>query len=131
MNAQVNELMDRMRTQLNEEQGWVAADLSEPRERVVEDDAEDDDEDGGAEDAFDLFLAGILDSLLAEYDSDEEEALDFVFGLADEMAEAGKLPFIPESDDGLPEWIAAAQAAGFAQAVMDAAAESAVEADGE
>jgi len=130
MNAQMSELLEQMKTQLvAEEPAWGP-------NSVVSTDHDDDGEPGesGAEnssdvmDAFDLYLSSILDALLEQYEADEEEALDFIFAVAEEMADAGTLPEIPEDDDGddadVVAWVGTAKTAGFLAAVMAAAEES-------
>jgi len=135
MNAQMSELLEQMKTQLvAEEPAWGP-------NSVVSTDHDDDGEPGesGAEnssdamDAFDLYLSSILDALLDQYEADEDEALDFVFAVAEEMTDAGTLPEIPDDDEApaaVVAWVGKAKTAGFLAAVMAAAEESGEEEDG-
>ncbi len=87
----------------------------------------------GAENPSDIadavlsYLGDIVDSLMENFEVDEEEAFDFLFEIAAAMAEDGALPEMPEEDDdeGMAEWLGAAKTAGFAQEVLAAAAEMA------
>lgn len=119
MNAQMSGLLEQMRTQLVAEQGWNPA---------LE--ADSDQMDG--DEVFDAYLSDLLDVLMADYDVSDEDALDFVFSVADEQVEAGTLPPIPDDDadaGAVVEWVEAAKAAGLEAAVMAAAEESAEEAE--
>lgn len=94
--------------------------------------------EGGAENvstidnAFDSYILGIVASILEEYELDEEEAIDYVFYVADDLAEQGELPTIPEGEDPqeTAEWLGKAQSMLFAELVM-AALESEAGEDGD
>jgi len=112
MNAQMNGLLEQMT-------------------RLLSEDGEDDEGGDDVMDVFDLYLSGILEPLIEQYETDEEEALAFVFSVADEMIEAGTLPPIPEEadDEALSAWVGAAKTAGLSAAVMKSAEESSESAD--
>lgn len=76
-------------------------------------------------DAFDAFIGGIADALLAEFDMSDDEAIDFVFEVADAMAEEGLLSPIPDEADiqALAAWIGKAESAALGAHVMQAAEE--------
>lgn len=87
--------------------------------------------EGGAEnvtdvfDNFDNYIVGIVDLILAEYDMDEEEAVNFVFDVASSLEEDGSLPPIPdmeseESVDAYAKWLGAAATMQFGHLVMAA-----------
>ena len=86
--------------------------------------------DGGAdnitdiEDTFDMFLSDIIDLLMFDSDIGEDEAADFIFYMADSMADEGMLPPMP--DDGADEeelaaWMGKAKSIGFSNRVLKAA----------
>ncbi len=75
-------------------------------------------------DAFDFFIGNIVDNLLETFDISEDDAVDFIFTIADELAEDGKMPFIPSEDDdekGVASWLGSAGTLGFERVVLDAA----------
>lgn len=135
MTPAVNNLFDKIRLQLEgdlEEMGLLGLDDDE------EDDDEEDDEEaeGGdlgasnpsdALDAFEAYIGGIADGLMAEYEIDEDDAVDFVLDIADDMADAGMLAELPDVEDSkaLALWIGQAQSVGFGVEVMAAADEDA------
>jgi len=83
-----------------------------------------------AAERVDAFLTDVVESLMAEYEIDEEEAFDFVVSIADAMAESGEMPEMPaedDEDDLQSEWLGAATTSGFASVVLEIAAESAEE----
>lgn len=85
---------------------------------------------GVAAERVDAYLTDIVDSLVAEYEVDDEEAFEFVISVADEMAASGDLPELPsedDEDDAQSEWLGAATTVGFAAVVMEVAAEAAAE----
>jgi hypothetical protein len=77
--------------------------------------------------AFVAYVGGIADALLAEYEMSDDEAIDFVFGVAADMAAEGLLAPLPEGDDpdSLSLWMGQASTAGLAVVVMKAAEDSA------
>lgn len=94
--------------------------------------------EGGAENVSDVndnfyaYIDGIVGSILDEYDVDEEEAVDYVFAVADDLAQAGDLPEIPAEDDlvGTAEWLGKASSMLFGELVL-AAVESEFSEEGE
>ena len=69
-------------------------------------DAEDDAAgEGGADNVspidalVDEYIGSIVDSMLEEYDIEAEEATDFVLAVAEDLAEDGTLPPVPDYDD--------------------------------
>jgi len=83
-----------------------------------------------ASERVDAYLTTIVDSLMDEYEIDEDDAFDFVTSVAEAMAEAGDLPELPgedDEDDMQSAWLGAATTAGFQATVLEVAAESAEE----
>lgn len=80
-------------------------------------------------DAFDAFIGGIADALLAEFDMSDDDAIDFVFEVVDAMVEEDLLSPIPDEADiqALAAWIGKAESAGLGAHVMQAAEELAEE----
>ncbi len=128
MTPAVNSLFEKIRLQLE-------SDMAELGILGEEDSSDAEGGDLGAVnpsdalEAFEDFLSGIADGLLAEFDIDEDEAIDFVFDVADDMAEEGLLDPMPEGDDpkALGLWIGHATSAGFGLEVMKLANEMADE----
>jgi hypothetical protein len=121
MDERVVEGLSKVRKALNEtidsEAGGEAGDLGAVNLSV-------------AAERVDAFLTDVVESLMAEYDVDEEDAFDFVVSVADAMAEAGELPEMPaedDEDDLQSEWLGAATTSGFAAVVLEVAAESSEE----
>ena len=90
--------------------------------------------DGGATnvsdagDALDAYLLGIVDSIISEWDINEDDAIDIVFDVAASLEEDGSLPPMPEAEDaqGSAEWLGKAATMGFAELVL-----ASIEADAE
>lgn len=81
-------------------------------------------------DDLDAYIMGIADVLLQEYRLEEGEAVDFVFEKADELAESGELPAVPDddaSDDEATEWLSQAKSLGFSSYVLKRAHEESEE----
>lgn len=129
MQTELNAKLAALRKRLSEnEEAWG------PDSELETDHAEGQAGEGGAEnvsdvnDVFDNFILGILDSVLAEYDMDEDEAIEYVFDVAASLEEDGTLPPIPDDEDlaGTAEWVGKAASMGFGEMVL-----SMLEADAE
>lgn len=86
----------------------------------VESDFEDDVD---VEDALNNYLDDIADALI-DMGYDEDEAVDLVLDVADEMAEDGLMPPLPDEDAPLEDvalWLGTAATVGFGPEVMAAA----------
>lgn len=129
MNAEMNHLLEQMRTQLKTEAESDGEEAWGP-ESEPEDTDDGEPGEGGAEnennvsDAFDMYISDMVDDLMEKYELDEDGALDFVFSTADDLAAEGKLPEIPSEEDdakGLAVWLGKAGSLGFERMVLDAA----------
>lgn len=82
-------------------------------------------------DTFDAYVFSIVDSVLEEYEADEEAILDIVFDVAASLAEDGSLPEIPEESElqATAEWLGKAKSMGFGDLVMAVIEAEAEEAD--
>lgn len=81
-------------------------------------------------DTLDIYLSDIASILEIEYDMDDEDALQFVFSAADEMADEGLLPEMPEDeaeDEEIALWLGTAKTARFGSYVVAKAREMAAE----
>lgn len=82
--------------------------------------------EGGAENVSDVndtlinYMLSVAGSVADSYDASDDEAVDFVFDIADQFGEDGTLPFIPEEDDlaGTAEWLGKAKIMGFGELVL-------------
>lgn len=123
----VNEVLSKARLIFQEDEAQALAGL------VEDDDYEGDDAsaiEGGvggvdnlssAVEAFDSYIEDLVMGLVARQGVSEESAIDAFVGLADELAQKGKLPELPDddaSDSMLSGWIGAAQQAGFGGLLM-------------
>lgn len=133
MNAEMNHLLEQMRTQLAEgEEAWgpnsdaKTGSEGEPGELGAEN-------ENNIWDAFDLYIGDMVDDLTEKYELDDDDALDFIFSVADDLAEDGKLPEIPVGDDekAVALWLGKAGSFGFERMVLDAAEEEADSEDAE
>jgi hypothetical protein len=80
--------------------------------------------------AFDLYVNDLIDDLLELYEISEDEAIDFIFEVADDLAAEGKMPEIPTEEGdakAVAAWVGAAGTIGFERMVLDAAEEAASE----
>lgn len=133
MNAEMTNVLTEMREHLR-------AQLAEGEEAWGPDSDAQGDTSGGAPgstgatnasnvwDAFDLYIGDMVDDLLEEFDLTEEEAIDFVFGVADDLSADGKMPEIPSEEDdeqAVAKWLGVAGSMGFERMVLDAADEAA------
>ena len=110
MNVEINKSLDALRLK-------VEAEEAEPGELEAENPSD-------VWEAMESYLNDILDALTADYELSDGDALDFVFSVADELSEAGKLPEFPDDsadEDTVADWMGKAQTMGFQQAVMKAA----------
>lgn len=121
VNALIGSIRTRMESQL-EELGLLREEDSAPGESGA---VNGDD----ILDRFDAMIGQIADALLDEFDMSEDEAIDFVFDVADGMAEDGVIPDLPDDDDvqAVALWIGKAETAGLAAEVIKAAEEMADE----
>jgi len=122
MNAQVNEVLGQIRAHLDER--WGPED--DPTSAAAAGAAPGDlgaTNPSDVMDAFDLYIGGIVERLMANYEMTDEEALDFVFEVADEKAADGTLPPIPDEEDaeGTALWVGKAKTIAFGGEVLKAA----------
>lgn len=133
MNTEMAKVLTEMREQLR-------AELAEGEEAWGPDSDAQGDSSGGQPgstgasnnsniwDAFDLYIGDMVDDLLEEYDLSEEEAIDFVFSVADDLAAEGKIPPIPTEENdakAVANWLGVTGSMGFERMVLDAAEEAA------
>ena len=86
--------------------------------------------DEETEDALDMYLSGMVDSLLNQYDATEEEAADTVFAAIDHAVEHGKLPEMPADgadDQEVSLWVGKATIANLSRIVNEYARSNAEE----
>jgi len=118
MNRNVNILLEGIRMELGfleEESG--PGDLGAVNEPDVED-------------AIGNFIESLVAALQDRYDISEDDALEFITGMADMLKDEGMLPPLPAEDDPeviKAEWLGAAKANGLATEIMQAAEEIAVD----
>lgn len=134
MQAKISEKLAQIRSALSEgDEAW-GPDSVTPNEAADEAEAGD----GGAEnesdvnDTFYAYLDRLVAGILDEYEMSEDEAVDYVFMVAEDLAADGTLPEIPSEEDDLAtaEWLGKAKSVMFAELVM-AALESEAEEAGE
>ena len=120
MTLEVNELITSIRDRMESNLAALGYDLQEAGSALP---TPDNNTEDGVIDAFETFIGAMADSLLAEYEMSEDEAIDYVFSIADAMAEAGMIPPLPDGDDAqtLAVWMGKAETAGLAQEVMKSA----------
>lgn len=129
INEQVLDLLTKIRHKVSArmEAAWgpeavgqpsgTSATLAEPGELEA-------DNPTDANDAWNMYMINIVERLVAEFDMDQDDAVDFVFDCADELAEEGDLPVVPEddaSDQDVSLWLGTAQSIGFGGYVLAAA----------
>jgi hypothetical protein len=131
MYAQMNTLLEQMRTQLKTEaeggeEAWGPdSDAKGPGVGKPGESGAENEPDVWA--AFDLYIGDIVDDLTEKYELGEDEALDFVFTIADEAVDSGMLPEIPDEsadEEDVAVWLGKAGSAGFERMVLDAAIEA-------
>jgi hypothetical protein len=81
-----------------------------------------------ADGLVDEYIASLIDTMMENYDVQEEDAFDFAFGVFDDLAADGTLPELPAygDDKGSSLWLAKAKGMDVVGLVM-AAAEAAAE----
>lgn len=80
------------------------------------------------------YIVDIIRGVMAQYECSKDDAIDLVFEVADDLAEEGALPPMPEegesTEDEVIQWMNAAKSMGFGAEVM-AYAEEEADAEGE
>lgn len=118
MNAEINGVLEKLRSKLESDDRLPKADVSEN----VEADA------SPAEDQLDALLMAIVSALQDEFEIEDDDAIGFAIDVADELAEAGELSPFPEddaTDEMVAAWVEKANSLGFQEKVLAAARESA------
>lgn len=74
-------------------------------------------------DAFDAYMSDLVYDLMDKYDCDEEQATEFIFQVADDLAGDDMMLPIPAEDDpqAIAMWLGRAGTIGFERQVLDAA----------
>ncbi len=109
MNSQINGVLEQIREKLDES-SWSSGVVTPmppgvaPALPPIANSSPADIPDEDVEDALDMYLSGMVDSLLNQYDATDEEAADTVFAAIDQAVQAGKLPELP-ADSASPEEI--------------------------
>ena len=137
MNARINELMAKGRKLVLEpqvaalEEMYAGLFAGSGNGMASSDNAPNEPEnESPVQDQMDAYVMDIKDGIIQQYDVEPAEALDKVFEVADELADDGQLPPMPDdgsSDAEVTAWLAAARSMGFAAAVMSSAEEEANE----
>jgi hypothetical protein len=136
MNAQINGVLEQIRVKLAES-AWGGPGLPS-----MPPDASPMPPTAGApgsasmtstevEDALDMYLSGMVDSLMNQYDATDEEAADTVFAAIDQAVADGKLPELPDDDASEQEvslWVGKATLARLQHLVNEYARNNAEEA---
>lgn len=105
-------------------------DLLERIQGRLEEDANHDgatpaDNQRDPDEALNLYLDGIADALIDQFDYSEDEAMRAVLAMADTLGQEGVLPEFPSleaAEDEIAMWLGAATTLGFANEVLTAAA---------
>lgn len=135
MNSRINVVLEQIQVKLDES-AWGAPgqpsmppDVSPvppvagaPGSRTVDSD--------DVEDALDMYLSGMVDSLMNQYDATDDEAADTVFAAIDNAVSMGKIPPLPEEDAKEPEvslWVGKATLANLQRLVNEYARNNAEE----
>jgi len=121
INEQVVDLLTKIRhkVEMKMESAWGPEAVDQPDSSTAKNAFAGD---GGAEnptdvnDALNMYLVNIVDRLMDEFEMGEDEAADFIFSCADELAEDGDLPPMPEdgaADQEVSVWMGKAHTLGF------------------
>lgn len=135
MNAQINGVLDQIRAKL-EESSWnggvatsVAPDAAPALPPMNSSPADIPDEQ--QDDALDMYLSGMVDSLMNQYDATDAEAADTVFAAIDQAVQDGKIPEMPDDNADpheIPLWVGKATIANLSRYVNEFARNNAEEA---
>ena len=131
MRADLTEKLDLLRKKILSEQGEEAYG---PEGVDSVNDTGSEAGEGGADNKspvdglVDEFIASLVDTMLENYDVQEEDAFDFAFGVFDDLAADGTLPELPDYGDEKTAalWLAKAKGMNVVGLVL-AAAEAAAE----
>lgn len=81
--------------------------------------------------SFNGYVYDLVDAILAVYDVEggEDGAIDFILSVADDLADSGELPPLPddEDDEGMAVWLGKAKTIAFGNIVLKAAEEAVAE----
>jgi len=114
MNAEINTVLFKLFTELDASAIPTAAPSAPPSAPAPKGDDE--------EDALDMYLSGLVDSVMHQYDVTDEEAADVVFACIDDATEIGKLPELPDEDasvEAIATWIGKATTGNLPKLVDD------------
>lgn len=127
METNITGSLTAIRTHL-EEAAWGPEAATQTRDQQASAGELDAVNDTTISDDVDAYFNEMIDQLLQAYDTTEDEAIEFVFDVADEMAEEGLIPAVPDEDaddEELALWLGQAKTAGLHIHVSEAANESA------
>lgn len=126
MNAQINGVLEQVRLKMESQWGApgtpsmppdaspIPPTSGAPEARAIPPD--------DVEDALDMYLSGMVDSLMNQYDATDEEAANVVFAAIDQAVAHGKLPELP-ADDASPQevslWVGQATLANLQRMVNE------------
>jgi hypothetical protein len=136
MNAQINGVLEQIREKLLES-AWGGAVVTPVPPGVTPDlpmantAKAADIPDSETDDALDMYLSGMVDSLLNQYDATDEEAADIVFAAIDRAVQDGKIPEMPSDNadpQEIPLWVGKATIANLSRYVNEFARENSEEA---
>ena len=135
MNAQINGVLEQIREKLMES-AWGSPGLpsmppdASPMPPTVGAPGSKSIAAADVEDALDMYLSGMVDSLMGQYDATDEEAADTVFAAIDQAVKDGKLPEMPSDTAKEPEvslWVGKATLARLQHLVNEYARNNAEE----
>jgi len=129
MNADINALLSQMSSRMDEMTLATHSAIvpvtplavSSPVQQAATADG-NDDLDTDADDAIDIYLSGMVDHVMHQYDATDEEAADVVFAAIDDAVETGKMPEMPDegaAKDTLALWVGKASTGGLQKIVDD------------
>lgn len=114
---QAVDLLTKIRHKM--ESAWGPEAVSQPPNSSAQNAAAGDNEADNptdVNDAMNMYLDSAVERLMGEFDMSEDDAIEYIFDCADEMAEDGDLPPIPEDeamDQEVSIWLGKANSVGF------------------
>jgi len=132
MNRSINDLLTAIRGKLEEGAEASGPSGTKPGKHATGGSAGSFQADNviDTEDALEAYVVEILSNLLDLYELDEDDAMEFIFDVADALVDEDLLPPFPEDDDSdkaKAAWLGTAKTIGFGAIVMQTAEDESVD----
>lgn len=132
MQSEIAKKLEAIRRTLGEQSAWGPESSFDSDHEKGKAGVSGADNVSDVNDTFYAYLDGIVGSILDEYEMSEEEAVDYVFGVAEDLEADNTLPPMPDEGDleATAVWLGKAKSMLFGELVLSALDAEAVEDEG-